>query len=80
MAALGSSDRALDLERVELRIGREVVFAAGEPTGSMDAAARAMTADDLVVACKVGDGPGVAELLTTDLSPDYVRLNAFGST
>src|SRR6266516_2948430 len=42
LAALGGSDRDLDLESVRLSIGDEVLFEAGGPTGSLDAAARHM--------------------------------------
>ena len=32
------------------------------------------------VTCKVGAGPGVAEVLTCDLSTEYVVENAWGTT
>ncbi|HEV2756335.1 MAG TPA: bifunctional glutamate N-acetyltransferase/amino-acid acetyltransferase ArgJ [Actinomycetota bacterium] len=78
VAALGAADPKLEPERVTVALGDEVVFAAGEPCGSLTAAADALAAGEVVVACRVGDGPGRAEILTTDLSPEYVTLNAGG--
>jgi len=80
LAALGAADRTLDPTMVELRIGQEIVYTHGEPTESLEEAARVMAQGDIVLACDVGDGSGRAEVLTTDLSPDYVNLNAHGIT
>lgn len=78
VAALGAADPALDLADVAISIGAETVFNAGEPTGSIENAARAMAGGDVLVSCRVGDGPTEVELLTADLSPAYVELNAGG--
>ena len=80
LAAIGAADRALNPTKVELQIGHEIVYAHGEPTESLEGAARVMAQGDIVLACDVGDGPGRSEVLTTDLSPDYVNLNAHGTT
>ena len=80
LAALGASDRSLDPRAVTLSIGPEVVFDRGEPTGSLTAAAKAMTSDDFSVSCVVGRGPGDAEVLSSDLTSAYVELNAGGLT
>lgn len=80
LAALGAADRSLSLDGIELSIGSEVVFAAGEPTGEGRAAAADMEAPDFTVRCVVGRGPGRTEVLSADLSADYVRLNAGGTT
>ena len=80
LAALGSVDRSLDLASLEVRIGSEPVFAGGEPAGSLELAAKAMDADEFSVGCVVGRGPGSAEVLSADLSPEYVELNARGTT
>jgi glutamate N-acetyltransferase / amino-acid N-acetyltransferase len=80
LSALGSVDRELDLARTEITIGPAVVFSNGAPSGDMDVAAKAMTEDEFVVRCQVGDGDGRAEILSADLSPEYVRLNAEGAT
>ncbi|MGH2749106.1 MAG: bifunctional glutamate N-acetyltransferase/amino-acid acetyltransferase ArgJ [Actinomycetota bacterium] len=80
LAAAGAFERSLDLSRVQLAIGSEVVFADGEPCGSLDLAAKAMDAEEIEVSLSVGAGRGTGEILTADLSPDYVTLNAFGTT
>lgn len=79
-SALGSADSGLDMNRVELSIGGEVVFSKGEPSGCSDAAARAMNHREVTVECTVGSGEGSAEILSCDLSPDYVSFNAGGTT
>ena len=78
VAALGAADPRLDLSGVAISIGAETVFHAGEPVGSLEEAAAAMSAGDVVVSCRVGDSPTEVELLTADLSPAYVELNAGG--
>jgi glutamate N-acetyltransferase/amino-acid N-acetyltransferase len=78
VAALGAADPGLDLEGIAISIGTETVFSAGEPTGSIERAARAMAGGDVLVSCRVGDAPTEVELLTSDLSPEYVELNAGG--
>jgi glutamate N-acetyltransferase/amino-acid N-acetyltransferase len=80
LSALGSVDRELDLGDLKVSIGSETVFSDGEPTGDLAAAAAVMEARSYDVTCRVGGGPGEAEILTTDLSPDYVTLNAGGLT
>ncbi len=80
LAALGSVDRSLDLSSLEVRIGPEPVFSGGEPAGSLELAAKAMDADEFSIGCVVGRGPGTAEVLSADLSPEYVELNARGTT
>jgi glutamate N-acetyltransferase / amino-acid N-acetyltransferase len=81
VAALGSRDRSLDISRLEISIGGIPLFRSGDPVpeGVTDAAT-AMTSDEFEVWCRVGDGPGIATVLTSDLTPDYVKLNAEGST
>jgi glutamate N-acetyltransferase/amino-acid N-acetyltransferase len=79
-AALGQSDRTLDLSKLEIAIGPETLFARGEPTGSVEAAKKAMDSSEFDVTCIVGSGPGEAEILTSDLSTRYVTENAWGTT
>jgi glutamate N-acetyltransferase/amino-acid N-acetyltransferase len=80
VAALGAADRSLELARLSIAIGDEVVFATGEPSGNSDAAAHALSADEVTVTCSVGEGSGKARILSADLSPSYVTLNAFATT
>lgn len=80
LSALGAVDRRLDLSQVSLSIGEAQVFSAGTPTGDLGAAARAMQRDEFVVACRVGPDETAVEILTTDLSPEYVTINASGTS
>lgn len=80
LAALGAVDRELDLQLVSVSIGGVPVFAEGAPAGSSSAAADAMKAQEFTVSCCVGRGGGSAEILTSDLSPEYVSLNATGTS
>ena len=79
-AALGQVDRELDLSQLDVAIGSETVFARGAPSGSLEAAKKAMGEPEFDVTCTVGTGPGSAEILTSDLSPQYVVENAWGTT
>ncbi len=79
LSAMGSVDRELQLAELSVSIGSVPVFENGEPTGSMNDASAEMEGD-VTVACAVGSGPGHATVLACDLSPDYVKLNAFGTT
>ena len=80
LSALGSVDHSLDLSKLCISIGSEVVFSRGEPTGSIAAASDQMTSDEFTVRCDVGTGGGAVELLSVDLSPEYVSMNAGGLT
>jgi glutamate N-acetyltransferase/amino-acid N-acetyltransferase len=79
-SALGAADRALDLHSLEIAIGSEIVFSGGAPFGSLEAAAKEMDSGEFTVRCHVGTGPGAVEFLTCDLSPEYVTLNATGTS
>ena len=78
LAALGAVDRKLALDEVQVAIAHHVVFERGRPAEDLVAAASAMQADEFTVSCRVGDTDTSIEILTTDLSPDYVVLNAGG--
>jgi glutamate N-acetyltransferase/amino-acid N-acetyltransferase len=79
VSALGSADRTLDLAALMVSLGGIPVFSAGEPIVGADARP-AMDKDEIEVECTLG-GPGpTVEFLTSDLSPEYVLLNAEGST
>ena len=79
LSAMGAADRTLDISTVELSIGSELVFCRGEVTGSRAAAAKAMDSGEFTVSCVVGRGPASVEVLCSDLSPEYVNLNATGT-
>lgn len=80
LSALGSVDRDLDLSQVTLTIGSVAVFTDGAPTNALAAAGREMDRDEFVVGCRVGSADTHVEILTTDLSPEYVAINASGSS
>lgn len=80
LSALGSIDRTLSLDEVELGIGDVVVFSKGEPLDAFTEAAAEMAGDEVRVSCRVGDGPGSSDVVTTDLSTEYVILNSVGTS
>ncbi len=80
VSALGAADRSLDLGALDLWIGAQQVFSAGAPVDGMDKAAAEMTSDEISITCVVGRGPACVEVLSADLSADYVALNAGGTT
>jgi glutamate N-acetyltransferase/amino-acid N-acetyltransferase len=79
LAALGT-DRNLDLTGVSISIAGVSLFDRGEPVGDVAAAASAMRGPEIEIEVQVGSGDGAAEILAADLTPDYVKLNAEGST
>lgn len=80
LSALGACDRSLSLDQIELSIGSEIVFDRGEPTGALEIAAKVMAEDEFTITCLVGPGGGSAEILSVDLSTEYVALNSEIST
>jgi N-acetylglutamate synthase/N-acetylornithine aminotransferase len=68
------------LSAVKIAVGSQVVFAYGEPQGSLDPARKTMQGSEITVTCTVGGGSAGAEVLTADLSPTYVRFNAMATT
>lgn len=75
VAALGTQQRDLDLSALQVSIGETRVFDGG-PTGAL----AVMSGPEVSVTCVVGSGPGRAEVLSCDLTTEYVRLNAEGSS
>jgi glutamate N-acetyltransferase/amino-acid N-acetyltransferase len=80
LAAIGSADRELDPEQVRIEIGKVTVFDSGEPLSTPEKAATEMAGKEISLRCRVGAEQGYSEVLTTDLSPQYVELNAGGTT
>jgi glutamate N-acetyltransferase/amino-acid N-acetyltransferase len=78
-AALGYSHVEGSLDRMTISIGGYELFSSGEPVAS-DAHAQARVAlkdaSQVTILCDLGAGDAFAEVLTTDLSPSYVSLNA----
>lgn len=79
-AALGSVDRSLNLARLSISIGDVRLLAHGRPTGLTQDAARVMRAKDFGITCELDAGTASAQVLSADMSCDYVRINAHGST
>jgi len=73
---MGAVDRGLEVETTSVAIGDELLFGKGEPCGFLPAAAAAMKGDEFTVSVALDQGDAVAEVLTTDLSEEYVTLNA----
>lgn len=77
-AALGRSGVDIDLGRLSVSIAGTVVLHDGEPASNdaIAAARAAMAEREIVIVCDLALGDGAIEVLTTDLSPRYVELNA----
>jgi glutamate N-acetyltransferase / amino-acid N-acetyltransferase len=76
LAAMGAVDRDLAPETMSVGIGDELLFDKGEPCGLLARAAAVMRADEFTVSVTLQAGDAGAEVLTTDLSEEYVTLNA----
>jgi glutamate N-acetyltransferase/amino-acid N-acetyltransferase len=80
LSAIGSADADLDLDRASVSICGVPMFVMGEPTGDRQEGARAMAAPEITVDCDLGSGTGTADVVSADLTIDYVKLNAEGSS
>jgi glutamate N-acetyltransferase / amino-acid N-acetyltransferase len=78
LAAAGYSGAQFDPERVRIWIGAEAVFEYGVRAASFDEAAahRAMLQREYTITIDLGEGDGVCQFLTCDLTAEYVRINA----
>ncbi len=77
--AVGAAGVPLDPRALDIAIGGVPLLEKGEPTGGPAAivrAERAMKRKRVHVEIRMGSGPGQARVLTTDLTYDYVRINA----
>jgi len=77
--AVGAAGVPLRPAQVGVRIGGVELLRRGEPSGGAGAlrrAERAMKAKQVAIEISLGRGPGRARILTTDLSYEYVRVNA----
>ncbi|MGH2773083.1 MAG: bifunctional glutamate N-acetyltransferase/amino-acid acetyltransferase ArgJ [Actinomycetota bacterium] len=77
-AALGRCGARFDLDRLTIEMGGEVLFENGEPApeASQASAREAMVDREISIHCHLGAGDSEAAMLTTDLGPGYVSLNA----
>ncbi|GAC1700268.1 MAG: bifunctional glutamate N-acetyltransferase/amino-acid acetyltransferase ArgJ [Candidatus Limnocylindrales bacterium] len=77
LAAAGRSGARVDAARASVRIGGLAVFATGALRAVDDAAIRAVFAEaEIVIEVDLGLGAGVARAWGTDLSAEYVKINA----
>jgi glutamate N-acetyltransferase/amino-acid N-acetyltransferase len=75
LAALGSARVHFDLDEVEIDYAGTTVARGGVDLGEDHDAISAKLRGDFTVTISVGPGPGRCSLLTTDLTPEYVRFN-----
>ncbi len=79
--AVGYSGESFEPRRVTIAIGDVVVFRRGcGVAGARAAARRRMLRDEFSIRIELGDGPGTARMITSDLSPAYVRFNSAYTT
>ncbi len=78
LSAAGMAPVALDLQKVEIRIGKVTVFKKGAPLGAQaEADAREeMRASEYTIRLKLGSGNGQAHYLLCDIGTEYIRFNA----
>jgi glutamate N-acetyltransferase/amino-acid N-acetyltransferase len=77
--ALGASGARIDPTRVSVRIGGIELLRGGTPVGGaarLQRAERAMRRPRVEIRVRLGLGAARARMLTTDLSYEYVRINA----
>jgi len=74
-AALGVSGAPVDPSAVEIAYAGTNVCVGGAGVAFDDDAVSADLKGDFTVSIVVGDGPGRATVITTDLTPDYVIFN-----
>ncbi len=78
VAAVGYSGAKSSPERLSLNIGRVAILRDGEPVEDYreEEASVVMRQDRFTLEIILGDGPGSYSILTTDLTDEYVRINA----
>ena len=76
LSAASNTDVPVDPARMVLYLGGVKVFD-GRPLDADEAIlAEAFGAEEVSIDLRVGDGPGAAEILTTDLTKRYVEINS----
>ena len=78
VAALGAAGRPIDAARIDIAIGGIELCRDGTAVPLTDPAAvdRAAAMDTVEFSIRLGDGPGQAVIWGSDLSKEYVELNA----
>jgi glutamate N-acetyltransferase/amino-acid N-acetyltransferase len=77
-AALGRSGVPVESDGLSIWMGGVQLLDRGTPVGhaAVVEARAALEGREIEVRCDLGRGDSKAEMLTTDLSPGYVRLNS----
>lgn len=77
-SAVGNSGALARFDGLTISIAGVAVLTEGTPEGAraIDAARAAMAANEITIECDLGVGDARADILTSDLTPDYVNLNA----
>lgn len=77
-SAVGNSGVQARFDELTIKIADVTVLEAGKPAGAeeVDRARSALSGYEITIECSLGVGGESAEILTTDLTPEYVRINA----
>ncbi len=78
LAAAANAGVPIDEGLLSLRLGGHEVFGGGQVRPEVEPAAleEAFARDEVLVELELGSGPGRARRFTTDLTQEYVRINA----
>ena len=77
VSQVGNSPSARDVSRLRCDLQGTTVFERGEPTNfDKTDLSRRMAVDDVSLILDIGEGPGQARLMTSDLGYRYVEVNA----
>jgi glutamate N-acetyltransferase/amino-acid N-acetyltransferase len=77
-AALGTAGVDIDFENLSIEICGVTLFSKGVPSSydRIVEVRKAMASREITILCDLAMGDATAEILTTDLSPEYVKINA----
>ncbi len=77
IAAAGRADAPIDVNRAELHLQQTLVFQQGRPTDYDERALiERMQADEVQIRLTLHDGDGEARFWSSDLTAEYVQINA----
>jgi glutamate N-acetyltransferase/amino-acid N-acetyltransferase len=77
IAAAGRADAPIDVSRARLHLQGTLVFENGQPTEYDERAlVDAMQTDEVTIALTLSDGDGKAHFWSSDLTAEYVQINA----
>lgn len=77
LASAGSAGVAFDPERAVIRFGPTTLYKNGEPAAFSESLLKKyLSQKEIAVSLDLGQGKGSFTVLTTDLTEDYIRINA----